>query len=519
MKKNSVAGSISLVMVIMILSRVLSLVSTQVYLSHFGASGSQINIYSYAISVPNIIFNCFGTALSTVVIPIYAGHVANKRAKEAKYFADNIITISMSFTLLLVLAGVALSFVLPHFTAFKDNSSDLSYATKALMIMMPVMFFYALNYIFQGMLQSVGKYNWPAFVSVPSSLIVILYVLLLGDRFGVDGLLVATFIGLSLQAIILLPPLYNSGYRYRPCIDFKHSDIKTAGKMTVPVLVGISAYQLNMFYNVTMIANFKGMVTLLTYVQNITLYMVLAFVYSITAVIYPRLTAFAAKEEMGEYKKTLSDITKTIITLLLPITFGFIAVRFRLLELIAKWGQITEGEINAAAGLMCMYSIGILAVGIKEVYDRAFYAIKNTFIPALNGFIVMVLNILLSQIFMKFMGAFGIPLSYSVSSIIGAIVLFAALSKKTGKIADGLFLYLFKCILASVIMFFVVLWCDSALDAIFAGDGVTDRLLRLFIPCGVGVITYAVMGIILKIDYVVNILCSVLRRFKGEKTY
>lgn len=517
MKKNSVAGSISLVMIIMILSRVLSLLSTQVYLSHFGAGGSQINIYSYAISVPNIIFNCFGTALSTVVIPIYAGHVANKRAKEAKYFADNIITISMVFTGILVLLGFALSFVLPHFTAFGDNSSDLSYAQKSLMIMMPVMLFYALNYIFQGMLQSVGKYNWPAFVSVPSSLIVILYVILLGDRFGVDGLLVATFIGLSMQAIILIPPLVKSGYSFRPRIDFKNEDIITAGKMTVPVLVGISAYQLNMFYNVTMIANFKGMVTLLTYVQNITLYMVLAFVYSITAVIYPRLTAFASKGEMGEYKKTLSDITKTIITLLLPITFGFIAVRFRLLELIAKWGQITEGEITSAAGLLLMYSIGILAVGIKEVYDRAFYAIKNTFIPALNGFIVMILNILMSQIFMRFMGAFGIPLSYSVSSIIGAIVLFAALYKKIGKIGDGLFIYLIKCLVAAVLMYLVVIWCDGIISPILLGDGIILRLLRLFIPCTVGVLTYGILGLVFKIDYILNIWSTVLRRFKHEK--
>ncbi len=514
MKKNSVAGSISFVMIIMILSRVLSLVSTQVYLSFFGASGSQINIYSYAISVPNIIFNCFGTALSTVVIPIYAGHIANKKLKEAKFFADNIITISMLFTAILVFVGFGLSFLLPHFTAFADNESDLGYATKALMIMMPVMFFYALNYIFQGMLQSVEKYNWPAFVSVPSSLIVIFYVIFLGDRFGVDGLLVATFLGLSMQAIILIPPLWRSGYRFSPSLALKNSDVITAGKMTVPVLVGISAYQLNMFYNVTMIANFKGMVTLLTYVQNLTLYMVLAFVYSITAVIYPRLTSFAAQGEMGEYKKTLSDITKTIITLLLPITFGFISVRYRLLELIAGWGQITKSDISAAAGLLMMYSVGILAVGIKEVYDRAFYAVKNTFIPALNGFIVMVLNIILSQILMRFLGAYGIPLSYSISSIIGAIVLFVALSKKIGKISSGLFIYLIKCLFASAIMFVVVVLCDGVFESIFPGSGVLERFLKLILPCGVGVITYAIAGIILKIDYVLNIFQSILGRFK-----
>ena len=149
MKKKSVAGSISLVMIIMIFSRLLALLSAQVYLSFFGAGGQEINIYSYAISVPNIVFNCFGTAIATVVIPIYAGHIARNEQVKAKHFADNLITITLALTSILVLLGIGLSFVLPKFTAFADNAEDYFFAVKALMIMMPVMIFYALNYIFQ----------------------------------------------------------------------------------------------------------------------------------------------------------------------------------------------------------------------------------------------------------------------------------------------------------------------------------------------------------------------------------
>lgn len=512
MKKKSVAGSISLVMIIMIFSRLLALLSAQVYLSFFGAGGQEINIYSYAISVPNIVFNCFGTAIATVVIPIYAGHIARNEQVKAKHFADNLITITLALTSILVLLGIGLSFVLPKFTAFADNAEDYSFAVKALMIMMPVMIFYALNYIFQGMLQSIGKYNWPAFVSVPSSLAVILYVLLLGDKFGVTGLLFATFFGLALQAVILIPPLFSAGYRYKPSFNLKDEDIKNAGKMTLPVILGVSAYQFNMFYNVTMIANFKGMVTLLTYVQNITLYMVLAFVYSITAVIYPKLTEQAAVNDMNGYKKTLTDITKTIIALLLPVTFGFIAVRCRLLELIAKWGQITDSDIKAASYLLIMYSVGITAVGIKEVYDRAFYAVKNTWIPAANGFVIMAVNIILSLILTRVIGAYGIPLAYSAASIVGALVLIFALRKKIGQYGKGIPLFFIKCLLSALIMFAVVYFEDLKLNTIFAADTLSFRIIKLFIPCITGVIVYGICGLIFKIDYITNIFNKILRR-------
>ena len=144
-------GSVSYVMVIMIFSRLLALLSTQVYMSFYGLD-SFLNIYSYAITVPNTIFNCFGTALSTVVIPIYAGHLAKGNKLQAKSFADNIITISTLITLVLVGVGMALSPVIVKLTAFKEPA-EYSFAVKSLMIIMPVMLFYGLNYVFQGMLR------------------------------------------------------------------------------------------------------------------------------------------------------------------------------------------------------------------------------------------------------------------------------------------------------------------------------------------------------------------------------
>lgn len=510
-EKKNILGAVSSVMVIMVLSRLLSLVSNQVYMSHFGASDIYLNIYSYAISIPNVIFTCVGTALSTVVIPIYVGHMALGKHKEAKRFADNIITISLALTLLLVAFGVAISPILPKATAFGKSAETYYFATMALMTVMPVMFFYALNYIFQGMLQAVGRYKLPAFVSVPSSLVVILYTVLLGDRYGVKGLLVATIIGLSLQALILIPPLVKEGYIYRPSFEIKHPDIIKAGKMTVPVLLGVGAYQLNMFYNNTMIARFEGMVTLLMFVQNITIYLVLAFIYSITAVIYPRLSESASKGDMEEYKNTLSGILMSVCALLIPMTFGFIGVRESLLSLIAGWGKITNSEIMGAALLLCGYSIGITGIGLKEILDRALYALGNTKISAVNGVVIMVVNISLSLVLMHFLGAYGIPVAYSVASLVGMCVLLWAIRKKVGCYAKGLGMTVLKCTIASLIMLCAV---EALNFAIPAGGGILMRAVRLFVPVGAGLLVYYIMAVILKIKPVVDFTGKILKRGK-----
>ncbi len=517
--KKSVAGSVSYVMIIMVLSRLLSLVSTQVYMSFFGVD-SYLNIYSYAITIPNTIFNCFGTALGTVFIPIYAGHLAKGEEKEAARFADNIITVSLAFTAVLVLIGLALSPLLPRFTAFNEGK-EYSFAVKALMIMMPVMLFYGLNYIFQGILQSHGKYGFPAFVSVPSSLVVIGYVLTLGDTYGITGLLVATFFGLSLQALILIPPAFAVGFRYKPSFDLKDPDVIRAGKMTLPVLFGVAAYQLNMFFNTTMIANFDGMVTLLNYVQNIVIYMVLAFVYSVTAVVYPKLTAAFTRGDIEEYKATLSSVLQSVTALLVPITFGFIAVRKPLLELIANYGKITDADIERASWLLVMYSVGILGVGLKEILDRAFYAAKDTFLPAINGFVIMAVNVALSLVLTRFIGAYGIPLAYSTASLTGLCVLLALLRKRVGAYAPGLGKTVALCTLSALVMAAVVKAVCFFTETRILSDSVFSRLVKLALPVGAGVLVYAVMVVFLRVPAVRPLwdkLRSKIGKRKEERT-
>ncbi|MBO5742845.1 MAG: murein biosynthesis integral membrane protein MurJ [Clostridia bacterium] len=518
MKKSNIFSAIGSVMVIMIASRLLALFSSQVYMSVFGTDSVYINIYSYAINIPNIIFTSIGTALSTVVIPIYVGHKAVGEGEKAKKFADNIISVSMVLTLILVILGMCISPLLVKFTGFAKESQTRIYAIKALMIVMPVMFFYALNYIFQGMLQSDGQYRLPAFVSVPSSIVVILYVLFLSSRFGVTGLLYASLFGLSLQALILIPPLYKNGYRYKIRLKLKDADIINAAKMAVPVLIGVGAYQLNMLFNSTMIARYdKSMVTILTFVQNITIQMVLAFVYSITAVIYPRLSESYAKGDISSYKETLGGILKNVSIMLIPITFGYISVREPLLNLLVAWGKVSTQSVKKAEIFLSFYAIGILGIGLKEILDRALYSIKNTRISAVNGFVIMFVNIALSIILMSYIGAYGIPLAYSIASLTGVANLLWQLKRKIGSFANGLLSEILKSLLIALVMWLLVFLIQNVLGLYLTGNNLLIRILKLGIPAGLGAVIYIVIGYFAKLSFIRDFLDKLLKRKKEEK--
>jgi putative peptidoglycan lipid II flippase len=490
-------------MIIMVLSRLMSLVSNLIYINFFGIN-TQIEIYSYATQLPNIIFNSFGTALVTVVIPVFAGFISTGEKERAFRFADNITGLSLVFTVALSILGIVAAPSILQLTRFKTE--DYGFALMSLRIMFPIMIFYALNYILQGVLQSLGRFNMPAFVSVPGSIIVILYVLLLGNRYGVRGLIFATFIGLSLQALILIPPVLKTEYRPGLGFDYRDEDIKNAVKLIPPVLIGTSAYQLNMLFNTTFSANFKDAVALITTIQNLILYAVLAFIYSITSVLFPKLTMLAARNDMEAFRDTLLKTIKTICYFLIPAAFGFVAVRYQLIDFLYGWGKVTESNINLASKILALYAFGTVGIGVKEVIDRAFYSLKDTKLPALNGVIMMIINITASLLLVRFLGIPGIPLAYSVSALCGAVVLIFAVRKKIGPYGGkSLLISISKISLAGIIMIIAIIPVIRLSSGMNLGNTLPGKGIRLMVPVMAGCIVFYLATCLMKVEEAITI--------------
>jgi len=514
---KSVAKSIGIVTILMLFSRVLSLISSSVYAAKFGRT-IEMEIYSFSLQVPLIIFNSLGTALATVVIPIFSGHITTGKNERAYRFADKIITITvvltLAFSVLCILATPLITYLIPK---FRNQNYELT--VFALRVMFPIMIFYGLNYILQGILQSFGKFNMPALVSLPSSLIVILYSLFLSQRFGVKGLVVATFIGLTTQALILIPPIFKTEYRYSPSLIFKDQDIITAAKLVPPVLIGTSAYSVNMLFNNIFCTRFEeNTVFMMNWVQNLVLYAVLAFVYSVTAVIFPKLSMHAAQNDMAEFKTSLVKVLSSVTYILIPVTAGFISVRYQLIELLIKWGKINQDDVNFAAVLMALYCIGIVGFGLKEVLDRAFYSLKDTKKPAINGVIMMLINISLSLIFSRFIGVFGIPLAYSISSLSGSLILVFLIRKKIGNLGLRSFgINSIKVFGASAVMFLLVVGISMFLDNFSFGMFLIDRCIKLFIPVVLGASSYFLVTYFMKVEEANDMLGKVLSKLPVKR--
>ncbi len=507
MEKKSYIRSIGGVMIIMLVGKLIAFAANQVYMSTLDPESPYLNIYSWAVNIPNYIFQSFGTALTSVVIPIFAALLVREKKKEADRFASNVICVGGALTLVLVAVGIGLSFVLPSLTDFEDKG----YVGMALRVMMPVMLFYCLCYVYQGILQSHGRFRSAALSNLPAGIMIIAYVfvykLLLADRISnktaVTGLLFVTAAGLFLQFAVLVIPASRAGFRPKFVFDLRDPDLRQAGRMTVPIILGASAYQLNMFFNNTMMTNVApDKVTLFNFVQNLIISSVMTMVLAVTSVIYPKLTAHAASDDREGFKSTLSGAMGGTFFFLAPLTAGLIALRLPFLSLISMHGEVSYANVMTEAGFLLMYGISIVFLGFKEIADRAFYSLKSTGISAITGVMIMVINVAVGYVLSRHtpLGANGIPLAYSTAAASGTVFLVLMLRRRIGAFGRGLVETVIKSAVSAAIMGGAVygiylLLARGGLE----GASVGRRLICTLVPTVCGVAVYFALSLILKI--------------------
>jgi len=474
--------------------RFLTFIGRTMYMGRFGfgATGPLLNIFSFALLLPNVIFTVLGAALNAVMIPVYNSLLAEEKKDEAKKFIDNVISISFVLLGVLVVAGI---FAAPLISALVEGGDfeNPEYLTFALRILMPVVIFFGFGAIFQGLLQSHGVFRLPAFVSAPGGIILILYIVFLGDKFGVTGLIFATALGIFTQPLIMIPAIRRLGYRYKFSFDLKNKNIRDAGKLCVPVLISAASYQMHFLFGHS-IALRLNTTAIMDYSQQLVQVFILTIVYAIAAVYFPKLSVLWAKADSHGYNESLRNALLYTFFLVLPAASGFFLLRFEIMDFLLNWrGESNAEGILLAGNLMGIYAIGVIAISFKEIADRAFYSEKDSKTPAIFGVLIMAVNIIAVLLLIPMLGAYAMPAAYGIAAVIGGGGLILKLNRKIKFINFAFLFEILKIVFAAGTMITA---------AFFARNfHFTDiRIINLIIPAIAGAAVYFAVAYSLKIS-------------------
>ncbi|MBZ1025248.1 polysaccharide biosynthesis C-terminal domain-containing protein, partial [Clostridioides difficile] len=147
-----------------------------------------------------------------------------------------------------------------------------------------------------------------------------------------------------------------------------------------------------------------------------------------------------------------------------------------------------------------LYSLGLLACGVRDVLYRAFYSLSDTKTPMINGSIALIINIVLNLILIRPLGHAGIAISTSTSNIITVILLFISLKKKNGYFGgDKIIKTGLKSLVASGVMAVATLLIYNNLYA-FMGSGTIKEIISVGAGVLGGASVYTVLIVLFKVE-------------------
>ena len=517
--KDNTSRTISIVMAITLLGKVLGLFRDRLLAVHYG-TGMEANAFYTASRIPRVFFDAvFAAAIAACFIPIFSEYLVKKGKQDAFRFSNHFITIMTCLTVLL--CGVGMIFTEPLVTLFADgyNEETAALTIQLTRVMFPTIIFTGVAFSFVGILQSLGNFHVPAFISAVSNLAVIAYFFTLNDSFGIYGLSVAFLIGWLLQAVIQIPSLRRLGYHYHPQLKSHSAEMDEGMRkvfaLMIPVMVATWVQPINLTINSKFGSHLYDGAGVSAIEISTNLYLIIAgvFILSITNVMFPALSRLSATHQDDAIHDILKQTLRGTLFIVLPMSAGLMVVSRPLIEFIYGGGLFDAFSVAITAEGLFYVSIGMAGYAVQNILSRAYFAKQKGGIPLIAGIFSILLNLLLCLWLTDTMGIAGLAISSAISSTVYAILLLIPLELKGLGTCSPTFLFSLGRMLLSTCLMAVAAWGTSGLS-MYLFEGKIGLFIGLSLTALVGACVYFLSALLLGLSEAQFTLSTVKRMIK-----
>lgn len=469
--------------------------------SRFGIS-LEADAYFMALKTTSTIFMSIGSAITTTMIPVLVRYFTKNEKEKAFLFANKIFTILILLSISFISIGMVFTRYYTKLIAKGFSGDKLDLTITLTRVMFPILVCIIISYIFVSLLQSLGKFSITSILSIPYNLVLIIYLSFFAVKYGVYGLAFATVIGWICQFMIQMPYLYKKGYRIKFILDLKDPDIRNFFQLIFPILLATMVYNVNIIIDSSLASTLsEGKLAALTYAFIVYTAISSTTIYGISTVLFPSFAQNSSIDNYKQLKEQINSTIKALVFLLLPIMVGLITLRTPIIKIAFQRGAFSEQGVIFTKIALTYYTIGMIGFGIQEVLNKTFFALQDTKTPMKFGMISVTINIVLNIILIRKMDLAGLALATSIATISNGLFLYKALTKKIGAMDTKKILTTFlKVSLSALVMGIITFKTYQGLVGMLGMNNFINQLIILIGSVFVGMIIYAGMSIILKVD-------------------
>jgi putative peptidoglycan lipid II flippase len=416
---QQIARAAGTVMAAIVLGQVLGLIRGILVARAFPAA--ELDAFFAANRVSETLFVLIAAgALGSAFIPTFTGMLARGDRKAAWRLASalaNLILLILSA--LAALAAIFAPAIVRYLLApgFSANATQFQLTVQLLRLQLASVILFGLGGLIVGVLNAHQVFFVPALTPSMYQLGLIFGVLVLGPRYGIQGLAWGVVLGAGLYLLLQLPALVRLGRAtgieshaawYTPTLGLQDASVREVVWLMLPRVAGIGVVQLNFWVNTWLASLMQGgSVAGLQYGFSLMLMAQAAIAQSVAIAAMPTFSAQHALGRQDELRASLTAALRGIVLLAAPASAGLIVLRQPIVALLYQRGQFDERMTALVTWALLWYALGLVGHSMLEVLTRAFYAQRDTRTPVVIGASAMALNVVLSIGFARLFGSLG----------------------------------------------------------------------------------------------------------------
>jgi putative peptidoglycan lipid II flippase len=456
MKNNELFRASGIMAIGTILSRITGFVRALLAVAVLGTA-LLADTFNVANTMPNILYNLLvGGALTAIFVPQLVRSFSDEDGGEG--FASRLVTTISMFLLVLVALGVIFAPALVRLYAPEFSTpgfeTEQAIAVAFTRYCLPQIFFLGLFTMLGQVANARGSFAPLMWAPIANNLVVIIVFtgMLIAQRslsldtitdLQVQILGWGTTLGVVVQALILIPVVKRSGIHLRLMLGVKGlgKSFGLAGWTLVYVLISQLGYlvTVNVATSAAVRSAQAGITTGVGFTPFTSAYYIMLLPYSIVTIsivtaLLPHLSKLAIQKDVEEVRKQLIRAIRMVGVVTVPSAVALLL--FGPLMTQALYLGIPLADARYIGYVLSALSLGLVAFSINLILIRGFNAFEDTKTQVVSIFIINVVSVALSYVFLAVLDSnwvtVGLGVAFSVSYIVGLFITVALLKRHIG---------------------------------------------------------------------------------------
>lgn len=425
----------------------------KIILAHFFGTTDAADAYFWALSIPFSLYLIVEEIIGPVFVPFLVDKISAGATSSAKKIMKRLLIFLAIIVIAICVAGVFFAPLLTQILAPGFVGEKLRMAISLLRSLFVILIFLSFNSYLTVLYHAYKQFNLPVIARGLEKICIIGAVILFADSHGIFSAVIGAVVGASLHTVLLiigLPQAYKKTKASTAPIDTMTT--RQLPLLMAPLLLGVVFSQISgIIDNLVVSSQFSGAVASLAFGRKIIDLPVLMVPFALGIVLLPYFSDLQSKNRIDDFAFLFEKVIRWLVILFIFIMLVVLLFNQTIVSILFERGQFNATSTQYTSRALFWFAFGLLAFALEVPLMQSFFALKNTFTPIWIGVCCASLNILLTVLFVQYIGFIIVPIALAMQKSLKIIWLFIKLRSRIPININDLLLFLSRNILAGIL--------------------------------------------------------------------